>query len=249
MLGCLSLLSAFLLILILSVLAYTGLELLVSALLTSEIQFALKLSVITASISTMLALIVGIPVAYALSRFEFRGKDVMDVILNIPIIMPPIALGAALLIFFNTPIASWVRDIFVFQPLGIVLAQFTVVVALAIRLLKNTFDSIDPRYENMARVFGYSRFQSFFRVTLPLSGKGLLAAAIIAWTRAIGEFGATVTLAGATKFKTETLSIAIYLSLASADVSKASAVVLILVVLAITSLLMVQKNVKGGVIT
>ena len=244
-LGCLSLLTTFLVVVVLSVFAYAGLDVLLSALLSEEIRFALKLSILTAGASTAMALIIGIPAAYALSRFEFPGKDVVDVVTYIPIVMPPIALGAALLIFFNTPLASWARDVFVFQPLGIVLAQFTVIVGLVVRLMKSSFDSLDPRYEYVARVFGFSRIQSFFRVALPLSKKGLVAAAVIAWTRAVGEFGATVTLAGATRFKTETLSIAIFLSLATADVAKASAAVIILLFLTLVSLVLVKKNLKG----
>ena len=244
-LGCLSLLTAFLVVIVLSVLTYTGLDVLLSALFSEEIRFAIRLSVLSAGASTAMALIIGIPAAYALSRFDFPGKDIVDAISYIPIIMPPIALGAALLIFFNTPLASWARDIFVFQPLGIVLAQFTVIVGLVVRLLKSSFDSLDPRYEDVARVFGFSRLQSFLRVVLPLSKKGLMAAAVIAWTRAVGEFGATVTLAGATRFKTETLSIAIFLSLATADVAKASAAVLILLFLTLASLVLVKKNLRG----
>jgi len=124
---------------------------------------------------------------------------------------------------------------------GIVLAQITVISALAIRLLKSTFDSIDPRYEQVARTLGCSKPEAFLRVTLPLARDGLIASTILTWARAVGEFGATVTLAGATSMKTETLPTAIFLSLASADVEKAIAVIFVLVIIAVIALLAIRK--------
>ena len=130
---------------------------------------------------------------------------------------------------------------FVFEVPGIVLAQFTMISALAVRLLKSTFDSIDPRYEQVGRTLGCSKLKVFFRVTLPLARDGLIASSILTWAKAMGEFGATVTLAGATAFKTETLPIAIFLSLATADVEKAVAVIFILIVIATVSLIALRK--------
>jgi molybdate transport system permease protein len=116
-----------------------------------------------------------------------------------------------------------------------------VVCALAIRLLKSSFDSIDQRYEQVSRTLGCSKFEAFFRVTLPLAKNGLIAAAVLTWARAMGEFGATVTLAGATPMKTETLPVAIFLSMANADIGKAIAVIFILVVIAGVALLLLRK--------
>lgn len=232
-----------------SVFLYAELNALIMALLSDEVLFAIQLSVITATLATITCLVVSIPAAYALSRLNFPGKDLVDAVLNVPIVMPPVALGASLLIFLSTPLGSMIElwsVKFIYQVQGIVLAQFVVVSALAIRVLKSTFDDIDPEYEYVARTLGYNKFQAFLRVTLPLSKSGLLSAAIIAWARAIGEFGATVTLAGATRMKTETLPIAIYLSLATADVTKAAAVVVILVGIAIAVLVVAQKTVGRG---
>ena len=127
---------------------------------------------------------------------------------------------------------------------GIILAQVVVISALAIRLLKSTFDSIDPRYEQVGRTLGLSKFRAFIKITLPLAKDGLIAAGILTWARAVGEFGATVTLAGATAMKTETLPVAIFLSLASADVEKAIAVIFLLVIIAVTALLIMRKITK-----
>ena len=194
--------------------------------------------------ATVVSMVIGVPAAYAISQTKFPGKDIVDSLLDLPIVISPVALGACLLVFFNTPVGAGINDNiirFVFAVPGLILAQVTVVSALAIRLLKSTFDSVDPRYEQVGRTLGCSKLGAFIKITLPLSKNGLIAAAILTWARAIGEFGATVTLAGATTMKTETLPIAIFLSLASADVEKAVAVIFVLVIIAIVALLAIRK--------
>lgn len=228
---------------IVSLISYTDWNTFVSALLSEEIVFAIKLSVVTATIATIISMLIAIPVAYAISRVEFPGKDIVDSMLDLPIVLSPIALGACLLVFFNTPVGTAINSNvkFVFAVPGIVLAQITVICALAIRLLKSSFDSIDPRYEQVGRTLGCSKPGAFFKVTLPLAKNGLIAAGVLTWARAIGEFGATVTLAGATPMKTETLPVAIFLSLASANIGKAIAVIFILIVIAVVALLLLRK--------
>lgn len=240
----LALLGLFFAGIVVSLLAYTKWDTFFAALTSPEILFAVRISITTATVSTILAVVIAVPVAYAISRNRFRGKDLVDSLLDLPIVISPVALGAALLIFFQTPVGSGIDDHilkFVFNTPGIVLAQVTVVSALAIRLLKSTFDGIDPRYEQVARTLGCSRPEAFFRVALPLARDGLIAATILTWARAVGEFGATVMLAGATAMKTETLPTAIFLSLASADVGKAVAVILILIVIAVLALLVIRR--------
>ena len=243
-LSVLALLTLFLCGLILSLLAYTDLKTVSSTLLSDEVLFAIRLSLITATIATLISMIVAIPVAYAISQTQFLGKSIVDTILDLPIVVSPIALGAALLVFFNTPLGTGIENRlirFVFEVPGIILAQFTVINALAVRLLKSTFDSINPRYEQVGRTLGYSKMQVFYRVTLPLARNGLIAAAVLTWARAIGEFGATVTLAGAMKMKTETLPVAIFLNLATANVEKAVAVIFVLIAIATIALIILRK--------
>jgi molybdate transport system permease protein len=240
----LAILTIFIIGIIVSMLAYTDWDTFITALFSEEILFAIRLSIITATISAVLSIGIAVPVAYAISRTDFPGKDIVDSLLDLPIVISPIALGAALLVFFNTPFGAAIDDHafkFVFAVPGIVLAQITVVSALAVRLLKSTFDSIDPRYEQVARTLGCSKPEAFFRVVLPLARDGLIASGILTWARAVGEFGATVTLAGATAMKTETLPTAIFLSLASADVEKAIAVIFVLVIIAVLALLTIRK--------
>ena len=240
----LALLTIFFVGIVVSLLTYTDWNTFASALLSEEILFAIRLSLTTATVATIISILIAIPVAYAISHTEFPGKDIVDSMLDLPIVISPIALGAALLVFFNTPVGAGIDDNiikFVFAVPGIILAQVTVISALAIRLLKSTFDSIDPRYEQVGRTLGCSKPEAFLKVTLPLAKDGLIAAVILTWARAVGEFGATVTLAGATAMKTETLPTAIFLSLASADVEKAIAVIFVLIIIAVIALIGVRK--------
>ncbi|MFC1995746.1 ABC transporter permease [Chloroflexota bacterium] len=243
-LSALVLLTIFFVGIVVSMLTYTEWNAFVSALLSEEILFAIRLSIITATIATIISMLIAVPVAYAISQTRFPGKDIVDSMLDLPIVISPIALGAAILVFFNTPLGAGIDDNimkFVFAVPGIILAQITVISALAIRLLKSTFDSIDPRYEQVGRTLGYSKLEVFFKVTLPLARDGLIASGILTWARAVGEFGATVTLAGATIMKTETLPTAIFLSLASADIEKAIAIIFVLIIIAVVALLAMRK--------
>jgi len=237
------LLTVFFVAIVVSMLTYTDWNTFISALLSKEILFAIRLSVITATIATIISILIAIPVAYAISQTKFPGKDIVDSLLDLPIVVSPIALGAALLVFFNTPAGAAIDDNikFVFAVPGIIIAQFVVISALAIRLLKSTFDGIDPRYEQVGRTLGCSKPEVFLKVTLPLAKNGLIAACILTWARAVGEFGATVTLAGATAMKTETLPVAIFLSLATADVEEAIAVIFVLIIIAVVALLVMRK--------
>jgi molybdate transport system permease protein len=201
--------------------------------------FSIRLSLIAATVATFFAVIIGLPSAYALSRFEFPGKRVVDTFLEIPMIISPIALGASLLIFFNTPLGEAIQRrgiFFVFEAPGIVLAQFATIAGLATRLMKTSIDEISPRYEAVARSLGSSPWRAFYKVTLPLSLKGLIASVILSWAKAIGEFGATVMLAGAMPGKTETMPIAIFTALASANIDKAIVLILLLAVFGLCTL-------------
>ena len=209
-----------------------------------EILFALKLSLITATAAASLAFLVSLPVAYLLARFTFPGKSLLDTLLDLPLVLSPIALGAMLLIFFNTSVGRALESRlgpFVFEAKGIVLAQFCVVIGLSLRLLKSAFEGIDVEYENLARTLGCNRPQAFLRVVLPLARKGIAAAFLLTWGRAIGEFGATVMLAGATPFKTETMPVAISLSFGAADISSALVFILILVAVSLGILFAVRR--------
>ncbi|MFN3598429.1 MAG: ABC transporter permease [Aquificaceae bacterium] len=218
-------------------------SLFVETLLSERTLFSIKLSLITATVTTLLSLIIALPSAYALSRFDFKGKHIIDTTLELPMIVSPAALGAMLLIFFSTSVGMWIQDNFVpfvFSPYGIILAQFITTVGIATRLVKSAMDEIPQRYEDVAISLGVSPFKAFLTITLPLSIKGILAASILTWAKAIGEFGATIMLAGTMAMKTETLPIAIFMRLSMADIEGTVTLIIVLITIGITTLYSVR---------
>jgi len=200
---------------------------------------AMRLSLVAATLAAMLALLLATPAAYALSRYRFRGRELVDTLLEFPIIVSPAALGAMLLIFFNNPLGEWLQAHavqFVFSFAGIVLAQFVTVLGVAVRLLKTAFDEVPVELETVARTLGASPRHTWFTVTLPLARRGLIAAFVLAWAKALGEFGATIMVAGTMAMRTETLPVAIYLRLASADIEGTVALILVLVSIGLIAL-------------
>ena len=188
-------------------------------------------SIGAASLATMLSVLVAIPAGYALSRYRFRLKKAVDLMLELPMVLSPAAIGALLLIFFQTPLGLAIRNnaidvVYAFS--GIVLAQFVTVLGISTRMIKTVFDEIPARYENIARTMGASHRKAFFQIALPIAKNGILYAVILTWAKAIGEFGATITLAGAMAMKTETLPTAIFMSLSTADIKGTVAIILML---------------------
>lgn len=207
---------------------------LLETLASERMMFSVRLSIFAATVSTLLSIIIAVPSAFALSRYEFRGRTVVDTILELPMIVSPAALGAMLLIFFNNPAGQWMQEHwtqFVFTSYGIVLAQFVTICGVSTRLIKAAMDEIPIRYEAVARTLGASPARAFLTITLPLSKRGIYAACILSWAKALGEFGATITIAGSMAMKTETLPIAIFMKLSSAEIE--GTVVLILILLSI----------------
>lgn len=220
--------------LIISLLYYFDPELFVEAVTSQRALAAISLSLVAATLATLLSVIIALPAAYALARYDFRGKEVVDTLLELPIIVSPAALGAMLLIFFTNPLGNWIQTHtvqFVFAFAGVVLAQFVTTVGIATRFIKTAIDEVPVRYEAVGRTLGATPWRAFMTLTVPLARKGILAASILTWAKAMGEFGATITLAGTMAMRTETLPIAIYMHLSSADIE--STVVLILVMLTI----------------
>jgi molybdate transport system permease protein len=153
--------------------------------------------------------------------------------------------GVGLLILFGTTsFGQMLEDIglkFVFTPIGVIIAQFFVNVPYMFRILRGTFQGINPRYEHVAKTLGCSDWQTFWRVTLPMSKNGLLAGSVITWSKGIGEFGAALMLAGATRMKTETLPISLYLNMSSGELNLAIASATILIVISLVSLFVFEK--------
>ncbi len=210
-----------------------------SAVQSERTFFSVRLSLLTATVAASLALLLAIPAAYALSRYRFRGRELVDTLLEFPIIVSPAALGAMLLIFFNNPLGEWLQDHllrFVFAFAGIVLAQFITILGVAVRLLKASFDEVPGELETVARTLGATPRHAFFTIALPLARRGLIAAFILAWAKALGEFGATIMVAGTMALRTETLPVAIFMRLASADIEGTVALILVLVSIGLAAL-------------
>lgn len=238
----------FYLTLIFSLLSFISKDRFFETLLSERTMFSIRLSMTSAFVAVLISFIIALPSAYALSRYEFVGKGFIDLILELPMIVSPAALGAILLLFFYNDIGTWIQENlqqFVFTFYGVILAQFTTILGVTIRMIKSGFDEIPPRYENAARTLGASSFQAFWTVSLPLCSKSILSTLIFAWAKAVGEFGATITLAGTMAMRTETLPVAIYMRLSVADVE--GAVVLITILLAVGLLvLFVVRQLIGG---
>ena len=241
--GMLGLLTAYISLIVIVLFLRVNADSYGDTLLSGRALSTIRLSVICATIASVLALLFAVPIAYQLARKDFPGKNLVDTILDVPIILSPVALGTALLVVLSSDAGELVQDnlvSFTFAIPGIVLAQFSVVVALAIRSLKAVFEQIDPRYEEVSYFLGCNRWQSFLRISLPLARGGIIASFILAWARAVGEFGATITVAGAVSGKTETIPSAIYLGLAEVDIQETLVYVLLLVFVAISVLMGVR---------
>lgn len=224
---------------------YPSLSELTSSIASPEILFAVQLSLFTSAASTILCIIIAVPVAYAMTRYSFPGKSLTNVIMNLPLALPPLVAGVALLIFFGPSfIGSILKaagiDI-IYTVSAIIIAQFFVNVPYMIRISRSSFEMINPRYEHIARTLGCSEWGAFRQVTLPLAKEGLIAGLVITWAKSIGEFGAVLLLAGATVMRTETLPIAVYLNISTGELNEAIAASVILIIIAVVSLLLFER--------
>ena len=290
-----------------------------SGLRSPEIRYAIKLSLVSCTVTTLLSLWVGVPLGYLLSRVRFPGKIVVDTLLDIPIVLPPLVIGLSLLILMQTAPGKFVEQLtetrmgklllYAFIPVvvafclrpavraliprldpligfvitvgvlilalrltnpythweerlharfatpitygipSVILAQFAVCCAFAVRTMRVTFDQISPRAEQVALTLGCTRSQAFWAVTLPEARQGLVTAACIAWARALGEFGPILIFSGATRMRTEVLSTTVYLELNIGHLEAAIAVSLMMVVVAVVVLVLMRAfGLRGGTV-
>ncbi|MCK4258201.1 MAG: molybdate ABC transporter permease subunit [Halanaerobiales bacterium] len=217
----------------------------------NEICFSLFFSLATSFISVFVASILALPVGYVLSKYEFAGKKVFDILFDLPTVLPPLVMGLSLLILFGPVIGDDLAKLgisFVYTRLGVILAQFIVAFPLIVRSFKNAFDSVDPEIEKAAVICGASEFKIFTHIILPISRNSLISGIALGWSRAIGELGATIMLAGTTKFKTETLPIAIFLNISTGDIDVAIAISFIMILFSFIILGIMKtfnKNIGG----
>jgi molybdate transport system permease protein len=176
---------------------------------------ALRSTLFWAALATALVMVPGTLVAWVLARRDFAGKRIVSTLFSLPLVLPPTAVGYLLLRLFATD-GLLGRDTIGID-LDVILTWKAVVIAcavmatpLVVRTARVSFEAVDPRYEEMARTLGHGRVATFLRFTLPLASRGLLAALILGFTRAVGEFGATIILAGNIPGRTQTLATAIF---------------------------------------
>jgi molybdate transport system permease protein len=205
------------------------------------IRHALWMSVWTSLVTVLLALTFAVPAGYALSRYRFPARILVDTVVDLPIVFPPLVAGLTLLVFFSqTFIGRWIQEDlgleFVFQPKGIVLCQFLVSASFAIRSAKTAFDEVDRRYEKVALTLGCTQWGSFGRVTLPLAANGLIAGSILTWARAFGLFGPLLIFVGSFRGRTEVLSTTVFLEQSVGNLELALAVALLMILVALVAL-------------
>jgi molybdate transport system permease protein len=222
---------------------YTSLGDFGRALASPQIRYAIWFSLASSSVSALLSTIVAVPMGYLLSRTDFRGKRLVDAVLDIPIVLPPLVIGLSLLILFQSKLGkafqSHVFEVTYYRP-SVVIAQFAVAAAFAVRAMKIAFDQMTPRSEQVALTLGCSRAQAFFRVVLPEARRGILAAFAIAWARSFGEFGPVLVFSGTTRGKTEVLSTTVFLELSVGRLESAVAVSIFMVLIALAVLIVLR---------
>lgn len=213
-------------------------------LLKSEIRYATGLSLVTCTAAATFALLFAVPIGYFMARRQFPGKALLDAALDIPIVLPPMVVGLCLLIFFQTQIGKAIESVipFTYTIAGVVLAQFVVAAAFAIRTVRGTFDHLSPRPEDVALTLGATRFQALWHIALPSAKRGLIAAFCIAWARSLGEFGPILVFAGATRHRTEVLPTTVWLELSVGNLESAVAVSLVMILIAIAVLGVVRAS-------
>ncbi|MFT5049254.1 MAG: molybdate transport system permease protein [Chlamydiales bacterium] len=177
--------------------------------MSAESLTILWLTLRVATVATLFVGVPGIAFGYLLARFEFRGKNIVSAVTGLPLVLPPTAVGLLLLRLFahDGPLDALGIDLDVLLTWrAAVVAAATMSLPLVVRTARVAFEGVDPRLESMSRTLGHGRMRTFFGTTLPLARRGLIAALILGFTRALGEFGATVTIAGNIPGKTQTLA-------------------------------------------
>ncbi len=244
--------STFLLLIVLMIAAdlmFTSWSDMKQALGKPEVQHAFRLTLLSCTLAAILSVWVGTPLGYLLARYRFWGKQWIDTLVDIPIVLPPLVLGLSLLILFHISLngwqlEEWLRQRFGFQVAfrwpAVVLAQFSVSCAFSVRTMQVTFEQLNPRSEDVARTLGCSRGQAFLLVALPQAWRGLITSGTIAWARALGEFGPIMVFAGSTRMRTEVLSTSVFLELSIGNLHAAVAISLMMVFMAILVLIILR---------
>ena len=216
-----------------------------------QVVAAMKLSAFTSGVTLGLVVVVCIPVGYALSRYRFPGHALVDTIVDLPIVMPPLAIGVSLLVLFASEPGKWLgrgmdgigwdRN----AAAGIILCQFLLSAPFAIRAAKSAFDGVDRGLEGLAMTLGCTPMKAFWRVALPLAGSGLSAGCIMAWARAVGLYGPLMVFVGCVRGKSEVLPNTIYLEISTGGIEVALAATMVMIALAGVALVAIHALAGG----
>jgi molybdate transport system permease protein len=203
----------------------------------SQVVDALRLSLLCASAATLISLVLGVPLAWVLARARLRGIGLLRALVTLPLVLPPVVGGVALLLAFGRVglvgqyLHGWFGITLPFTTPGVIVAETFVAMPFLVVTVEGAFRAADRGYEEAAATLGASRMTVFRRVTLPLIGPSLVAGSVLCWARALGEFGATITFAGNFPGRTQTVPIAVYLAL---EQDPEAAIALSLVLLAVS---------------
>jgi molybdate transport system permease protein len=181
---------------------------------------ALQLSLFTSTLTTILAILIGTPMAYILARYRFWGAGLLDIVIDLPMVLPPAVAGVALLVTFgrNGSVGRYLAAVGIelpFTTAAVIIAQCFVAAPFYIRAAKAGFAGVDYRLEQISATLGESSLGTFWRITLPLARNALIGGGIMTWARSLGEFGATILFAGSLSGRTQTMPLAIYAALQS----------------------------------
>ncbi len=209
-----------------------------------EIWNAVWLTIWTSSVAAVISLLIAVPAGYLLSRKRRGLMKLLDAVVDIPIILPPLVFGISLLVLFmKSGMDSGLDKLglrFVHRPIGIVLVQVLIATAYGTRMLKGTFDSIDPRMAAVAQTLGCSRDRAFFTVTLSEARSGIVAAFVMIWARATALYGPIIAFVGSTTNYTEVMPTRMYLEMSTGRLEAALVVALMMILLAVGVLLVVK---------
>jgi molybdate transport system permease protein len=211
---------------------------------------ALRLSLISATLATAVALVLGVPLAWVLARTRIPGRSVLRALVTVPLVLPPVVGGVALFLVLGRKgiIGSWLYETtgftIPFTTLSVVIAETFVAMPFLVISVEGALRAADARFEDAAATLGADRWTTFRRVTLPLVTPGIAAGAVLCWARALGEFGATITFAGNFPGTTQTMPLAVYLALQN-DPEAAIALSLVLLVVSLATLLLLRDRWLG----
>lgn len=221
--------------------------------MTGAAWVALALTLKIALWATALNLVLGVALGWLLAHKRFPGRDLLDAVFTLPMVMPPTVLGYYLLVLVGThsALGGWLLQVFgirfIFTWQGAVLAATVVAFPLVFKAARAAFETVDPQLEEAARLLGLSEPAVFLRVSLPLAWRGVLAGLLLAFARALGEFGATLMVAGSIPGKTQTLSIAVYEAVQAGQDDTANFLVVLTSLVCISVLLAAGRLLPGRV--